>query len=311
MYKMDEKLKTTISLVVQLSKQNSEFDSELRKALGLLLSANNSFLENERFNHIYEYCIEEVVRKQAQDFYKSFPINEIKSQLQYDFVRMELFRRKNNFGDFCLSVYQQIECITNFLCIDSNLKGVAEKMWAYPAYLKDNKNPKLEERLYREDNSCYAIAHLLFYGKNEKGQPLCIEKSSMHLNELHAIDKIRNIVYFVGYKAEMKSEMYNGFNDICNLLYDLYQCRNLNHRGSIQTERAQNTIDKIEPLESLFYFKFYGLLVQYVEFVKEGFPLSSRLVNYANNLNSISVSLPKTELKQVGKLSLEELARRR
>jgi hypothetical protein len=85
----------------------------------------------------------------------------------------------------------------------------------------------------------------------------------------------------------------------------------LNHRGSVQTERAQNSIDKIEPLESLFYFKFYGLLVQYVEFVKEGFPLSSKLVNYANNLNSISVSLPKTELKQVGKLSPEELARRR
>ena len=108
----------------------------------------------------------------------------------------------------------------------------------------------------------------------------------------------------------MVSWMYKGFNEICNLLYDLYQCRNLNHRGIIRSERVQNVIDKITPLESLYYFKFYGLLVQYVEFIKEGFPISSKLIEYANSLPSISVTLPKQELKQVGMISLEELERR-
>lgn len=307
---MDEKLKATINKVVQLSRQNSEFDNELRKALGIGSSANNCFIDNERFNHIYEYCIEEVIRKQAQEFYHDFPINEIRPQLQSDYERMELFRRKNNFGDFCLSIYQQIECITNYLCNNSDLRSVAEKMWAYPAFIVNSGMPKLEERVYKIDGSCYAIAHLIFYGNNEKGQPLYIEKSSKHLNELYAIDKIRNVVYFVGYKAEMLNEMYRGFNDICDLLYDLYQCRNLNHRGTAQTERVQKSIDKIKPLESLYYFKFYGLLVQYVEFVKEGFPLSERLVNYANTLKSISVSIKKQEFKVLDKLSPEELARR-
>lgn len=307
---MDEKLKTTIEKIVQLSKQNPEFDTELRKKIGILSSATSCFIDNERFDHIYEYCIEDIVRKQSFDFYRLFPINEIKDQLQFDYQRMELFRRKNNFGDFCLSVYQQIECITNYVCNNTELKAVAEKMWAYPAYVESLDPPKLEKRIYREDKSCYAIAHLLFYGKNEKGQPLCIEKSSKHLNELQAIDKIRNVVYFVGYKAEMLSSMYSGFNDVCNLLYDLYQCRNLNHRGVVQSERAQSSIDKIKPLESLYYFKFYGLLVQYVEFIKGGYPISPKMVEYADKLAAISVSIPKQELKQVGKLSPEELARR-
>ena len=309
---MDEKLKTTIDKIVLLSKQNPEFNTELRKAIGILPSANNGYIDNERFNQIYEYCIEKIVRKQALDFYQDFPIEELKPQLQDDFQRMELFRRKNNFGDFCLSVYQQIECITNYVCKDSDFMTVAEKMWAYPAYLQiiENDSPKLDKRLYRADKSCYAIAHLLFLGSNEKGQPLCIEKSSKHLNELFAEDKIRNVVYFIGYKAEMLSWMYTGFNEICSLLYDLYQCRNLNHRGSVQTERAQNSINRIKPLEALYFFKFYGLLVQYVEFIKVGFPLSSKLINYANQLKAISVSVPKRELKKVGMISPEELARR-
>ncbi len=310
MYKMDEKLMTTIEKIVQLSKQNPEFDTGLRKAFGILPSASSYNIDHDRFDHIYEYCIEDVIRKQALDFYQSFPIDEIKAQLQFDYQRMELFRRKNNFGDFCLSIYQQIECITNHVCNNAELQAVAEKMWAYPAYIDSTDAPKLENRTYREDNSCYAIAHLLFYGKNEKGQPLCIEKSTKHLNELQAIDKIRNVVYYIGYKAEMQSSMYPGFNDVCNLLYDLYQCRNLNHRGVVQSERAQSSIDKIKPLESLYYFKFYGLLVQYVEFIKGGFPISSKLIEYADKLDAISVSVPKQELKQVGKIPPEELARR-
>ena len=37
---MDEKLKSTIDKIVQLSKQNSEFDAELRKRLEITSSAN-------------------------------------------------------------------------------------------------------------------------------------------------------------------------------------------------------------------------------------------------------------------------------
>lgn len=123
---MDEKLKSTIDKIVQLSKQNPEFDAELRKRLEITSSAKSVY-DEERIAQIYEYCIEKVIRSQAIDFYKDFPLKSIIPTIVEDFVRMETFRRKDNFGDFCLSLYQQIECITNKLCTNPSLSAVVEK----------------------------------------------------------------------------------------------------------------------------------------------------------------------------------------
>lgn len=123
---MDEKIKATIDKIEILTNQNHEFDIELRKRLNIA-SANIVLQEDDRISHIYEYCIEEVIKKQANEFYNDFPISSIKDILIEDFIRMEFFRRKDNFGDFCLSLYQQIECITNKLCEDRQLTDITEK----------------------------------------------------------------------------------------------------------------------------------------------------------------------------------------
>ena len=73
---MDEKLKSTIDKIVQLSKQNPEFDAELRKRLEITSSAKSVY-DEERIAQIYEYCIEKVIRSQAIDFYKDFPLKSI------------------------------------------------------------------------------------------------------------------------------------------------------------------------------------------------------------------------------------------
>lgn len=57
---MDEKLKSTIDKIVRLSKQNPEFDAELRKRLDITSSANYALVEDERISQIYEYCIEKL-----------------------------------------------------------------------------------------------------------------------------------------------------------------------------------------------------------------------------------------------------------
>lgn len=308
---MEENKKATIEKIYQLTKQDAEFNEELRKKLGISSPANAAVVDDDRLSQIYEYCIEKIIRKQAEDFYKDLPIAEIREQLQSDFVKMEMFRRKNIFDDFCLSLYQQIENMTNYVCEDRDFIEVAQKMWAYPAYLKQGEGvtPKLEDRLSTPGKPIYAIAHLIFVGNDEKGHPYSIIKPDTPLNKQYAVDKIKNVVYFIGYKAEMLGWMFSGFTDICNLLYELYQCRNLNHRGGSQTEKAESVINKIKPLQSLYYFKFYGLLIQYVEFIKEGFPLSQKLVNYSKSLDSISVPIPKQEFKPIGKMSLDELNR--
>lgn len=125
---MDDKLMSTIDKITRLTQQNAEFDMELRKRLNVA-SANSVLSDDERINQIYEYCIEKIIRQQAIEFYTDFPLQSVKETLIGDFVRMESFRRKDNFGDFCLSLYQQIECMTNRLCEKKELSDITEKMW--------------------------------------------------------------------------------------------------------------------------------------------------------------------------------------
>ena len=64
---------------------------------------------------IHEYCVEKVILKQANEFYKDFSIINLKEELVRDFIKMEHERRRDNFENFSFCIYQQIENITNYL----------------------------------------------------------------------------------------------------------------------------------------------------------------------------------------------------
>ena len=123
---MDEKFKPTLDKILRLANQNSEFDIELRKALEIVPSASSVSISDEKIDQIYEYCIEKIIRKQATEFYKDFPLKSITLELIEDFVKMEFFRRKDDFGNFCLALYQQIENITNKLCENRSTRPMRE-----------------------------------------------------------------------------------------------------------------------------------------------------------------------------------------
>ena len=290
---------STIDKITRLTQQNAEFDMELRKQLKVA-SANSVLSEDERINQIYEYCIEEIIRKQANEFYTDFPLQSIKDTLIGDFIRMESFRRKDNFGDFCLSLYQQIECITNKLCEKKDLSDITEKMWGQPAYLKIEKDK--EPSIYSRSGD-YTIASLLF------GKTNAFEKSRKSLQAQYAIDKIRTIVYFLGYKAKMKNSDFDSFLEITSLLNDIYQCRNMNHRGNTQNQWEKDTYDKIIPLKSLYYFKFLGVLAQYVEYIKEGWGYIPELKKYSDSIEKQKISAPQP--KVLGKIELKDDGRKR
>ena len=256
-------------------------------------------LGDERINQIYEYCIEEIIRKQAKEFYEDFPLQSIKETLIGDFVRMESFRRKDNFGDFCLALYQQIECMTNKLCEEKVLSDITEKMWGHPAYLKieDGKEPSIDRR-----SGKYTIASLLFVDK-------AFEKSRKSLQTQYATDKIRTIVYFLGYEAKMKNSDFDSFVEITSLLSDIYQCRNMNHRGNSLNQWEKNTYDKIIPLKSLYYFKFLGVLAQYVEYIKKGWGYIPELKKYSDSIEKQKISAP--QLNIVDKIELKDDGRKR
>lgn len=298
---MDGKLISTLDKISRLCSQNAEFDKELRKRFGITSSANALTVDDERIDQIYEYCIEKVVRKQAQEFYSDFPIPSLRSILIEDFCRMEAFRRKNNFGDFCLSLYQQIECMTNSLCTNPDLNIIAERMWGYPAYIKTGEGitPSLELRA----DSKVCVASFVFPGNNKKtGLPYAVEKSKSSLQSLYANDKIRCVVYFLGYKAAMKSSDFESYKEFNSLLSDLYQCRNMNHRGNVLTSREKDTVDKILPYKAVYYLKFLGALTQYVEQIKRGWSYLPVLKNYVQTLPPRDVKV--TGPKIIGKIEL-------
>ena len=302
---MDDKLMSTIDKIARLTQQNTEFDMELRKRLNVA-SANSVLSDDERINDIYEYCIEDIIKKQATEFYADFPLQTIKDRLIGDYIRMESFRRKDNFEDFCLSLYQQIECMTNKLCENKDLSDITEIMWGHPAYLKIEKGK--DTSIYNRGGD-YTIASLLFPGNNKQsGNTNAFVKSRISLQTQYAMDKIRTIVYFLGYKAMMKSGDYDSFVEITSLLNDIYQCRNMNHRGNSQNQWEKETFDRIFPLKSLYYFKFLGVLAQYFEYIKEGWVYIPELKKYSESIEKQNISAPQP--KVLGKIELKDDGRK-
>jgi hypothetical protein len=55
---------------------------------------------------IDRHCIEDVGRKQAVEFYREFKVQDIQGQLIEDFMQMEHERRRNNFQNFSLHMFQ-------------------------------------------------------------------------------------------------------------------------------------------------------------------------------------------------------------
>lgn len=249
---MDEKIKSTIQKIKLLSEQNLEFKEEMQKMFSQPISASIQALSDNRFSEIYEYCLAKKLRAQAEDLYKEFPIYD--ECLVEDYIRMETFRRADNFGDFCLALYQQIECITNHICTDPIVESVVKKMWGKLAFYDSQKGARKGHKL---------METLFFYPNDIE------EKKKSQLNKYSAIEKIAIVIYLFRY--ETKLENWNEYLDLKNTYSGIYQCRNLNHRGNEPTENQKKQLDSILADKSFSYFKFLGMLALYVDSVKKNY----------------------------------------
>ena len=176
-------------------------------------------------------------------------------------------------------------------------------MWGCPAYVVYNKDtePRIDNRL----ESTFTIAGLVFPGQNKKtGLPYSVEKSQSSLQAQYASDKIRAIIYFLGYKATMRNVDYENYIEITSLMSDIYQCRNMNHRGNTLTQWEADTINRIIPMKSYYYFKFTGALAQFVNGIKYGVPFIPSIEAYCNSIEKVKekILMPKT----LGKIELSE-----
>lgn len=297
-----KKLLDFIGMIVK-DPENNEFTTGLQHLLGVENTLTSVVVnaDNEKIDHIYEYCIEEVVRKQAEEFYADFPLPDLIPELVKDYTRMEYFRRKDNFWDFCLALYQQIECITNALCENKKLNDIAEKMWGYPAFIISSKDviPSIDKRV---ENSEFTIAKLVFGAKN------MMDRSKQSIQTLYASDKIKTVTYFVGFQAMMKNSDYDNYMKFTDLMRDVYVCRNRNHRGNTPQPWENDVINRIEPLKSFYYFSFIGMLAQYISYIKEGLPTLEKMHEYTLTLEKKSVI---RELNILGKIELKDDGKKR
>ena len=279
---MEENKKAAIEKIYQLTKQDAEFNDELRKKLGITSAASSAVIEDERLNQIYEYCIEDILRKQADNFYDVFKDSSFKDILVSDYIRMERFRRRNEFGDYALALYQQIETILNAIFKQPDFKEIINKMWPVVFYKYFDKNKKQHIE--------WTIGAIIFGKDTEENRWNTdgIERSVK--DKLTARDKIRIVLFYFKYFANsnydsenecfISSYNYNEFKIIFDSLWDVYSCRNTNHRNPEQEESEK--IKNIMQKSSYSYFQFNWALTEFVWLT----------TNYVNTIESIANIIP-------------------
>lgn len=137
---MDEKLKLTIGKIVQLSKQNPEFDAELRKRLDITSSAKSVY-DEERIVRIEKYLGLDfyVDTKTSNVDYSFIKLPDVKAQLISDNREMMRFRygtryHEIDFAEFCRYAHFQIEMLLNYyydIANKSDLNSIKEQIKYY------------------------------------------------------------------------------------------------------------------------------------------------------------------------------------
>lgn len=270
---------------------NQWFAKELYK---LLAPASDA-----RISDIHEQCIESILTQQANEFYKDFVIADLRPQLIADFIKMEHWRRRNNIYEFSLAMYQQVECIVNYISRNNTLCEVFHTMMdclcfvdAYPP-TADNRNPK----------SSYTVAQLLFMHDAPT-------KSKEILPSLWAYDKFKAINYFVCHQTMLTNYQFDQFVGENRIFGELYALRNRVHRGNDLTEKEIERTKQVEINPSRGFLTLTAFLTWFIDSVNKGYPLSNELVTFSKTDFS-SVRKPLIGPKVVGKIDLPKTKSKR
>ena len=201
-----------------------------------------------KIDTIYEIAVRDKMRVQAASFYESFRIIEIKDSLIYDFVRMEHYRRNDDFENFCLALHQQIENIVNYLCENDKYFQIQISMdkdkFVYEFKPKQHKLWEL----------------ILSTFKNEED---AIKLFNQELLKWEYKLKLKAVLYYYNFKQDVKYK-YNEFIAMFKALDEIYQSRNLNHRGGFQYDNQKEITNKILDNQHRNYLKFLGILERFV-----------------------------------------------
>lgn len=237
--------------------------------------------EDNRIAEIYEYCIQQILKEQAESLYEGFPLIDIKDELILDYVKMERAHRDNNIDDFGIRLYRQIENIVRTLSKDEILESVVSSMMNVPHLVLGYNNPQVQKRqkLTKDMQPVKTIADFVLIPSKRSTKE---ERMNKALSEQYATDMARFVIYFVCFGGMMQAGiMFEQWKDQTATYSDIYSIRNRVHGGG---ECSEHDIQRYEAMKTNItqsYFRLMSFLVFLVEGVKTGFPLSKDLVDFA------------------------------
>lgn len=260
---------------------NKEFAAGIQ-AIAMTYSIEN---RDARFDEIYEYCIEQNARKQADAVYRIFPIKEISRELADDYFLMESFKRRGDFLNFSAQLFKQIEGISNYICKMESYNSAFMNLQKTPSFILYDPDTPMSIFLRKEDS--LPIFKLVFgeYQKTKDGK----DKVEIPLSKQYILDKIKNALYFGGYATCLfsSSEFAKFSYDISNI----YQIRcEADHRGNERSAKQEAAFQAIMKDQDRYYSEFLKLLHFFIDKIADGYSRRQEVFDYASNLPVEEVS---------------------
>ena len=238
--------------------------------------------EDSRIAEIYEYCIQQILKEQAESLYEGFPLNDIKDELVSDYVKMEKAHRDNNIDDFGIRLYRQIENIVRTLSKDETLNAVVSSLMDVP-YLVSGYNPQvhMRQKMTKDMRPVSTVADFVLISSKRSSKE---DKKNKVLSEQYATDMARLVIYFVCFGGMMRpGMMFEQWKEQTSTYSDIYSIRNRVHGGGECSEHDLQRYEAMQASATQSYFRLMSFLVFLVEGVKHGFPLSKELVEFAES----------------------------
>lgn len=281
---MDEKKKSALDRILLLTQQDAEFNNELRKRLGMDSAAISHITDTEKIEHIYELCVEEILRQQAENFYAQFHGFSDKYLLIDDYVNMGHAQRRNKFDYYSLCLYEQLERIMNAIFDVDIFLRTLNISWDIKGYI------------YKKNNTINTLGNIIWGKDKNKNEKYLTDgkKRAKSKATLSARDKIRIIIFFFNYYAASDyNEMnfyYNGYDDLCKKYYNIYLIRNTIHRGTEQNNKDKYKIRDIQNRYTSSFFEFNWLLTQFVWMTSDFRETIKKIVDKLPFITSASIT---------------------
>lgn len=164
---------------------------------------------------IYESAFDNIINKQADQYYSKSP-KDIRKELVYSFTEMEHQRRRNNFLKYTESLFQQVECIVNFLFHKKDIEKYLTT--------KFNETFVVNGKPAYNETSPATVGKSLFDGKITRSDE--IRSFISDDRDASITIKFKTVLYIFYYEGRV---FYSPYKELLDIFNEIRQVRNFFH----------------------------------------------------------------------------------